>query len=162
VVVPSARPGAVLPEAESAASAIGHITLDEKPTGQPSAGNPHAGLDEAGAGNVAMGAGLRSTTKGVEKPPDPKVRAPALDPTSRCLPEQSKHPACKKRFPVTTCATPSPPTCWNPALTFATSRRSWATPAWRPRASTPAWLIPPDARSKALSSTAQHPGQRWS
>jgi len=44
-------------------------------------GNPYAGLDEAGAGNVAMGAGLRPTTKGVEKPPDPKVRAPALDPT---------------------------------------------------------------------------------
>jgi len=38
-------------------------------------------LDVAGAGNVAMGAGLRSTTKGVEKPPDPKVRAPVLDPT---------------------------------------------------------------------------------
>jgi hypothetical protein len=86
VVVPSAGtvwrlPGAVLPEAESAASAIGRITLDEKPTGQPSAGNPHAGLDEAGSGNVAMGARLRPTTKGVEKPPDPKVRAPALDPT---------------------------------------------------------------------------------
>ena len=44
-------------------------------------GNPYAGLDEAGAGNVAMGAGLRPTTKGVEKPPDPKARAPALDPT---------------------------------------------------------------------------------
>jgi len=86
VVVPSAGTvwrlsGAVLPESESAASAIGRISLDEKPTGQPSAGNSHAGLDAAGAGNVAMGAGLRSTTKGVEKPPDPKVRAPALDPT---------------------------------------------------------------------------------
>jgi len=92
VVVPGAGtvwrlPSAVLPESESAASAIGRISLDEKPTGQPSApvchrqGNPHAGLDEAGAGNVAMGAGLRPTTKGVEKPPDPKVRAPALDPT---------------------------------------------------------------------------------
>ena len=86
MVVPSAGtvwrlPGAVLPESESAASAIGRISLDEKPTGQPSAGNPHAGLDEAGAGNVAMGAGLRPTTKDVEKPPDPKVRAPALDPT---------------------------------------------------------------------------------
>ena len=44
-------------------------------------GNPYAGLDEAGAGNVTMGAGLRPTTKGVEKPPDPKVRALALDPT---------------------------------------------------------------------------------
>ena len=71
----------VLPGTESAASLIGRITLGEKPTGQPSAGNPHAGLDEAGAGNVAMGAGLRPTTKGVEKPPDPKARAPALDPT---------------------------------------------------------------------------------
>ena len=30
---------------------------------------------------MAMGAGLRPTTKGVEKPPDPKVRAPVLDPT---------------------------------------------------------------------------------
>jgi len=100
VVVPSARtvwrlPGAVLPEAESAASAIGRISLDEKPTGQPSAGNPHAELDEAGAGNVAMGAGLRSTTKGVEKPPDPKARAPALDPTgSRSM---GKHAGRKAR-----------------------------------------------------------------
>jgi len=86
VVVPSAGtvwrlPGAVLPEAESAASAIGRIPLGGKPTGQPSVGNPYAGLDAAGAGNVAVGAGLRPTTKGVEKPPDPKVRALALDPT---------------------------------------------------------------------------------
>ena len=44
-------------------------------------GNPYAGLDEAGTGNVAMGAGLRPTTKGVDEPPDPKARAPALDPT---------------------------------------------------------------------------------
>jgi hypothetical protein len=85
VIVPNAGtvwrlPGAVLPESESAASAIGRISLDEKSTGQPSAGNPHAGLDEAEAGNVAMGAGLRPTTKVVEKPPDPKVHAPAPDP----------------------------------------------------------------------------------
>ena len=66
----------------------GRMTLGEKPTGQPSAGNPHAGLDEAGAGNVAMGAGLRSTTKDVEKPPGPKVRAPALDPTGGGLLEK--------------------------------------------------------------------------
>ena len=46
-------------------------------------GNPYAGLDEAGAGNVAMGAGLRPTTKGVDEPPDPKARAPVLDPTGR-------------------------------------------------------------------------------
>jgi hypothetical protein len=30
---------------------------------------------------VAMGAGLRPTTKGVEPPPDPTVRAPVLHPT---------------------------------------------------------------------------------
>jgi hypothetical protein len=40
---------------------------------------------------VAMGAGLRPTTKGVEKPPDPKVRAPALDPTGATV---WKKPAC--------------------------------------------------------------------
>ena len=28
-----------------------------------------------------MGAGLRPTAKGVDEPPDPTVRAPALDPT---------------------------------------------------------------------------------
>jgi hypothetical protein len=44
-------------------------------------GNPHAGFDEAGAGNVAMGAGLRPRTKVLDAPPDPKVRAPVLDPT---------------------------------------------------------------------------------
>ena len=66
---------------ESPASLIGRITLGEKPTGQPSMGKPYAGLDEAGAGNVAMGAGLRPTTKGVDEPPDSKVCAPVLDPT---------------------------------------------------------------------------------
>jgi hypothetical protein len=49
--------------ARLAASAIGHITFDEKLTGKRSAGNPHAAFDEAGAGN-----GLHST-------------APDLDPT---------------------------------------------------------------------------------
>jgi len=44
-------------------------------------GNPHAGFDEAGAGNVTMGAGLRPRTKVLDEPPDPKVSAPVLDPT---------------------------------------------------------------------------------
>ena len=44
-------------------------------------GKPYAGLDEAGAGNVAMGVGLRLTTKGVDEPPDPKVCAPTPEPT---------------------------------------------------------------------------------
>jgi hypothetical protein len=60
---------------------IGRITLDVKSAGQPGEGNPHAGMDEAGAGNVAMGAGLRPKAKALEEPPDPNVRAPALDPT---------------------------------------------------------------------------------
>ena len=34
---------------------IGPITLGAKRTGKPSAGNPHAGFDVAGAGNGAMG-----------------------------------------------------------------------------------------------------------
>ena len=59
----------------------GHITLGVKLTGQPGEGNPHAGLDEAGAGNVAMGAGLRAKAKALDESPDPNVRAPALDPT---------------------------------------------------------------------------------
>ena len=45
-------------------------------------GNPHAGFDEAGAGNVAMGAGLRPAVKTADSPPDPNVGAPALDPTT--------------------------------------------------------------------------------
>jgi len=39
------------PSAESHPARIGHITLDVKHTGKPSAGNLHAGFDEAGAGN---------------------------------------------------------------------------------------------------------------
>src|SRR4029077_4292086 len=35
---------------ESRPSTIGHITLGTKQTGAPSAGNPHAGCDVAGAG----------------------------------------------------------------------------------------------------------------
>ena len=32
---------------------------------------------------MAMGAGLRPKAKGLDKPPDPTVRAPVLDPTLR-------------------------------------------------------------------------------
>jgi len=61
---------------------IGLITLEKKSTGKRSAGNPHAPFDEAGAGNVTMAAGLRATVKAVKFPPEPKVRAPVLDPTT--------------------------------------------------------------------------------
>ena len=64
---------------------IGPITLDLKQAGKRSAGKPHAAFDVAGAGNVTMVAGLRSTTKVMGLPPAPTVRAPALDPTDeRC------------------------------------------------------------------------------
>ena len=59
----------------------GPINLDVKQTGERSAGKPQAAFDVAGAGNVTMAAGLRSTAKAVERPPEPTVRAPVLDPT---------------------------------------------------------------------------------
>ena len=51
------------------------------PTGEPGAGNPHAGFGERGPGNAAMGAGLRPGAKATDKPPDPKAGAPAPDST---------------------------------------------------------------------------------
>ena len=64
---------------------MSHIIFYTKPLGQRSAGKPHAALDEAGAGNVAMVAGLRAVAKAAELPPEPKVRAPVLDPTCERL-----------------------------------------------------------------------------
>lgn len=53
-----------------------------KLAGKRSAGNPHAAFDEAGAGNVTMGARLRPIAKALDEPPEPyKVRAPVLDHT---------------------------------------------------------------------------------
>ena len=56
-----------------------------KVTGKRSAGNPHAAFDVAGAGNVIMVAGLRPIAKAMDQPPEPKVRAPVLDPTCERL-----------------------------------------------------------------------------
>jgi hypothetical protein len=42
---------------------MGPITLDAKHAGERSAGKPPAPFDEAGAGNVAMAAGLRASAK---------------------------------------------------------------------------------------------------
>jgi len=67
--------------AESTAVAAGRIILGAKRAGERGAGNPPAPFDVAGAGDVARGAGLRPPAKAVELPPDPTVRAPALDPT---------------------------------------------------------------------------------
>ena len=71
------------PCAESAPSLIGPITLDAKHAGERNAGNPPVAFDEAGAGNVAMAAGLRASAKALEEPPEPNAGAPVLDPTSR-------------------------------------------------------------------------------
>ena len=60
---------------------IGPINLDVKATGKPSAGKRHAGFDEAGAGDVIRGAGLRPRAKALDRPPDPTIGAPGLDPT---------------------------------------------------------------------------------
>jgi len=50
--------------------------------------NPPYGILGGAAGDVAMGAGLRPSPKGVEPPPDPTVRAPVPHPTrseANCL-----------------------------------------------------------------------------
>ena len=40
---------------------------------------------------VTTGAGLRPTATAVDTPPDPTVRAPALDPTRKTCPDQYNH-----------------------------------------------------------------------
>ena len=60
---------------------IGRINFDTKIIGKRSAGKPQAAIDEAGAGDVNMRAGLRAGTKVTELPPDSKFGAPVLDPT---------------------------------------------------------------------------------
>ena len=69
--------------AESVPDAIGPITLDAKRAGKPGAGEPHAGFDVAGAGDVTMGAGLRPIAKAMEEPPDPTVRRASPRPYRR-------------------------------------------------------------------------------
>jgi hypothetical protein len=73
---------AVWSRSESAPMPIGRINLGVKWSGTRSAGNLHAACDVAGAGNVTTGAGLRAAAKAAESPPDPTVRAPALDPSA--------------------------------------------------------------------------------
>jgi len=57
------------------------VGLGVTSVGEPDAGDPHVRFEVAGAGNAIRGAGLRSRAKATEKPPDPKVGAPVLDPT---------------------------------------------------------------------------------
>src|ERR1035441_2908563 len=68
---------------ESRSSTIGHITLGTKQTGAPSAGNPHAGCDAAGAGNGFTVWLMRHShrKRGETDRPDLRNTAPVLDPT---------------------------------------------------------------------------------
>ncbi len=70
---------------ESRSSTIGHITLGMKQTGAPSAGNPHAGCDVAGAGNGFTVWLLRHSQRkrGETDRSDLRNTAPVLDPTPR-------------------------------------------------------------------------------
>ena len=69
--------------AESRSSTIGPITLDTKQTGKPSAGNPHAGFDVAGAGNGFTVRLVRHSQRkrGATDRPNLRSTAPVLDPT---------------------------------------------------------------------------------
>jgi hypothetical protein len=68
---------------ESRSSTIGHITLGTKQTGAPSAGNPHAGCDAAGAGNGFTVWLMRHSQRkrGATARLDLRNTAPVLDPT---------------------------------------------------------------------------------
>src|SRR6266478_3626724 len=68
---------------ESCPSTIGHITLGTKQTGAPSAGNPHAGCDVAGAGNGFTVWLLRHSQRkrGATARLNLRNTAPVLDPT---------------------------------------------------------------------------------
>src|SRR5450631_3456991 len=68
---------------ESCPSKIGPINLGTKQTGAPSAGNPHAGCDVAGAGNGFTVWLLRHSQRkrGETARPDLRNTAPVLDPT---------------------------------------------------------------------------------
>jgi hypothetical protein len=69
---------------ESCSSTIGHISLDTKQTGAPSAGDPHAGCDVAGAGNGFTVWLLRHSQRkrGETARLDLRNTAPVLDPTA--------------------------------------------------------------------------------
>ena len=62
---------------------MSHITLDTKHTGKPSAGNLHAGFDEAGTGNRLTIRLVRHSQRkrGATDRPSLRGVAPVLDPT---------------------------------------------------------------------------------
>jgi len=81
----SRLPAPSMVKRESRPSTIGHITLGTKQTGAPSAGNPHAGCDVAGAGNGFTVRLLRHSQRkrGETARLDLRDTAPVLDPTQQ-------------------------------------------------------------------------------
>jgi hypothetical protein len=55
-------------------------TCTGKPRSEPDSGNPTVRDRRGACGDMAMGVGLRPTSKGVDEPPNPKVRAPQIYP----------------------------------------------------------------------------------
>src|SRR3984957_15388408 len=86
---------------ESCPSKIGPINLGTKQTGAPSAGNPHAGCDVAGAGNGFTVWLLRHSQRkrGAMARPDLRNTAPVLDPTES-LPRYSTSEREPGRHPI--------------------------------------------------------------
>ena len=91
---------------ESCSSTIGHITLGSKQTGAPSAGNPHAGCDVAGAGSGFTVWLLRHSQRkrGATARLDLRSTAPVLDPTGQGSPisggkSVNFHPTVQNRIP---------------------------------------------------------------
>ena len=81
------------PFAESHPARIGHITLDVKHTGKPSAGNLPAGFDEAGTGNRRTIRLVRHSQRkrGAIDRLNLRRLAPVLDPTTCPIPDGPPH-----------------------------------------------------------------------
>jgi len=73
--------------AASQSSMTGHINFDRKQAGKPSAGNPHAGFDAAGAGNEATVGATRARKGKPWKQTSTRLRATVavFDPTCEGL-----------------------------------------------------------------------------
>jgi hypothetical protein len=54
-----------------------------EPRSEPDSGNPTVRDRRGARGDMAMGVGLRPTTKAVEEPPNPTARAPRIYPDLR-------------------------------------------------------------------------------
>src|SRR5665213_2779030 len=96
---------------ESRPSTTGHITLGTKQTGAPSAGNPHAGCDVAGAGNGFTVWLLRHSQRkpGETDRPGLPNTAPVLDPTPSVPRSYLQASQMSHQFPNTKSNAPAHP-----------------------------------------------------